>query len=37
MDEIAEQALDTGARVHFVPDGALSDAGHIAAVLRYYL
>jgi hypothetical protein len=35
VDEIAEQALDTGARVHFVPDGVLADAGHIAAVLRY--
>lgn len=35
VDEIAEQALDTGARVHFVPDGTLEDAGHIAAVLRY--
>jgi hypothetical protein len=35
VDEIAEQALDTGARVHFVPDGALEDTGHIAAVLRY--
>jgi len=35
VDEIAEQALDTGARVHFVPDGGLTDAGHVAAVLRY--
>jgi hypothetical protein len=35
VDEIAEQALDTGAQVHFVPDGALEEAGHIAAVLRY--
>jgi peptide subunit release factor 1 (eRF1) len=35
VDEIAEQALDTGARVHFVPDGALAGADHIAAVLRY--
>lgn len=35
IDEIAEQALDTGAQVHFVPDGVLADAGHIAAVLRY--
>jgi hypothetical protein len=35
VDEIAEQALDTGARVRFVPDGALSDTGQIAAVLRY--
>lgn len=35
VDEIAERALDTGARVHFVPDGDLADSGHIAAVLRY--
>jgi hypothetical protein len=35
VDEIAEQALDTGARVRFVPDGDLSASGHIAAVLRY--
>jgi hypothetical protein len=35
VDEIAEQALDTGARVRFVPDGNLADSGHIAAVLRY--
>ncbi|MBM9509513.1 baeRF3 domain-containing protein [Actinacidiphila acididurans] len=35
VDEIAEQALDTGARVHFVPDGMLENSGHIAAVLRY--
>jgi hypothetical protein len=35
VDEIAEQALETGAHVHFVPDGALTDADHIAAVLRY--
>ena len=35
VDEIAEQALDTGARVRFVPDGDLADAGRIAAVLRY--
>jgi Bacterial archaeo-eukaryotic release factor family 3 len=35
VDEIAEQALDTGARVRFVPDDGLADAGHIAAVLRY--
>ncbi|WP_103887447.1 baeRF3 domain-containing protein [Actinacidiphila yanglinensis] len=35
VDEIAEQALDTGARVRFVPDGDLADSGHIAAVLRY--
>lgn len=35
LDEIAEQALDTGARVRFVPDGELADVGHVAAVLRY--
>jgi hypothetical protein len=35
VDEIAEQALDTGARVHFVPDGALEGFGGIAAVLRF--
>ena len=35
VDEIAEQALDTGARVHFVPDDGLADSGRIAAVLRY--
>lgn len=35
VDEIAEQALDTGARVRFVPDGELADVGHVAAVLRY--
>ncbi|NJP46433.1 baeRF3 domain-containing protein [Actinacidiphila epipremni] len=35
VDEIAEQALDTGARVRFVPDGELAEVGHVAAVLRY--
>jgi hypothetical protein len=35
VDEIAEQSLDTSARVQFVPDGTLDDVGHIAAVLRY--
>ncbi|MEU6854730.1 chemotaxis protein [Actinacidiphila alni] len=35
VDEIAEQALDTGARVRFVPDGTLADSDHLAAVLRY--
>jgi peptide subunit release factor 1 (eRF1) len=35
VDEIAEQALDAGARVHFVPDGGLADTGRIAAVLRF--
>jgi hypothetical protein len=35
VDEIAEQALDTGARVHFVPDDSLEGSGRIAAVLRF--
>ncbi|MEV6010904.1 chemotaxis protein [Streptomyces sp. NPDC051976] len=35
VDEIAEQALETGARVLFVPDGRLAEMGRIAAVLRY--
>ncbi|MEV7598939.1 chemotaxis protein [Kitasatospora sp. NPDC089797] len=35
VDEVIERALDTGARVTFVPDGTLSDAGRIAADLRY--
>ncbi|WP_030688950.1 hypothetical protein [Streptomyces globisporus] len=35
VDEIVEQALETGAEVRFVPDGALADANRIAAVLRY--
>ncbi|SDL30949.1 chemotaxis protein [Streptomyces indicus] len=35
VDEIVEQALETGAEVHFVPDDALSAAGRIAGVLRY--
>ena len=35
VDEIVEKALDTGARVRFVPDGELGDANGIAAVLRY--
>ncbi|MBV6700512.1 chemotaxis protein [Kitasatospora aureofaciens] len=35
VDEIVERALDTGARVQFVPSGALADRAHIAAVLRY--
>lgn len=35
VDEIAEQALDTGARVHFVPDTKLDGSHHIAAILRY--
>ena len=35
VDEIAEQALDTGARLLFVPDGRLAEMDRIAAVLRY--
>ncbi|WP_199549264.1 chemotaxis protein [Streptomyces sp. N35] len=35
VDELVEQALETGAEVRFVPDGTLSDAGRIAGVLRY--
>ncbi|MCS0603780.1 chemotaxis protein [Streptomyces sp. LP11] len=35
VDEIVEQCLETGARVRFVPDGALGDADGIAGVLRY--
>ncbi|MFB6890652.1 chemotaxis protein [Kitasatospora sp. NPDC056327] len=35
VDEVIERALDTGAEVSFVPDGALSDGGRVAAVLRY--
>ncbi|KOV10772.1 chemotaxis protein [Streptomyces sp. XY431] len=35
VDEVIERALDTGAQVSFVPDGTLSDAGRIAADLRY--
>ncbi|MFB7669222.1 chemotaxis protein [Kitasatospora sp. NPDC056138] len=35
VDEIVEQALETGARVRFVPAGRLTDMGGIAAVLRY--
>ncbi|MFF3504485.1 chemotaxis protein [Streptomyces sp. NPDC003247] len=35
VDEIVEQCLETGAEVHFVPDGALGDAHGIAGVLRY--
>lgn len=35
VDEIVERALDTGARVQFVPSGELASRGHIAAVLRY--
>ncbi|MZD04054.1 chemotaxis protein, partial [Streptomyces sp. SID5785] len=35
VDEIVESALETGAEVAFVPDGALVDSGHIAAALRF--
>jgi hypothetical protein len=35
VDEVVEQALETGAQVRFVPDGELADAAQIAAVLRY--
>ncbi|WP_329123865.1 chemotaxis protein [Streptomyces sp. NBC_01353] len=35
VDEIVEQALQTGAEVRFVPDDTLSGAGRIAGVLRY--
>ncbi|MET8701947.1 chemotaxis protein [Kitasatospora sp. NPDC058032] len=35
VDEVVERTLDTGGQVSFVPDGTLSDAGRIAAVLRY--
>ncbi|MCX2181449.1 chemotaxis protein [Streptomyces sp. SKN60] len=35
VDEIVEQALETGAEVRFVPDELLAGAGHIAGALRY--
>ncbi|MEV6107126.1 chemotaxis protein [Streptomyces sp. NPDC051940] len=35
VDEIVEQALETGADVRFVHDGTLDGRGRIAAVLRY--
>ncbi|MGW6417377.1 baeRF3 domain-containing protein [Streptomyces sp. NPDC055055] len=35
VDEIVEQALETGAEVRFVPDDALTDSARIAAILRY--
>lgn len=35
VDEIVERALDTGAKVQFVPADSLADRGRIAAVLRY--
>ncbi|MBD0692621.1 chemotaxis protein [Streptomyces sp. CBMA123] len=35
VDEVIERALDTGARITFVPDGTLADSGRIAADLRF--
>ncbi|MBA2947439.1 baeRF3 domain-containing protein [Streptomyces himalayensis] len=35
IDEIVEQALETGAEVRFVPDGTLDETAHIAGALRY--
>ncbi|MFJ4188926.1 chemotaxis protein [Kitasatospora sp. NPDC089509] len=35
VDEVIERALDTGAKVTFVPDGTLADTHGIAAVLRH--
>ncbi|MEU6811583.1 chemotaxis protein [Streptomyces sp. NPDC046831] len=35
VDEIVEQCLETGAAVHFVPDGTLGEEQGIAGVLRY--
>jgi hypothetical protein len=35
VDEIVEQALESGAEVRFVPDGTLEEQGRIAGVLRY--
>ncbi|RKT20219.1 hypothetical protein BX285_4703 [Streptomyces sp. 1114.5] len=35
VDEVIERALDTGAKVAFVPDDTLADSGRIAAALRY--
>ena len=35
VDEVVEHALDTGARVRFVPNDTLAGSGRIAAVLRY--
>ncbi len=35
VDEVIERSLDTGAQVTFVPDGTLTDAGQVAAALRY--
>ncbi len=35
VDEIVEQALETGAEVRFVRDDSLADVARIAAVLRY--
>ncbi|MGW2559376.1 baeRF3 domain-containing protein [Streptomyces sp. NPDC001514] len=35
VDDIVEQSLETGAEVHFVPDGTLAEVGGIASTLRY--
>lgn len=35
VDDLVEQALDTGAQVRFVPEGTLTDRGRIACALRY--
>ncbi|GAB3663892.1 hypothetical protein GCM10027589_27690 [Actinocorallia lasiicapitis] len=35
VDELCELAMNSDARITFVPDGSLSDAGRIAAVLRF--
>jgi hypothetical protein len=35
VEQLVERATETDARVLFVPDGTLADAGGIAAVLRY--
>ncbi|GGU68661.1 chemotaxis protein [Kitasatospora aureofaciens] len=35
VDEVIERALDTGARITFVPDDTLADSRRIAAVLRH--
>jgi peptide subunit release factor 1 (eRF1) len=35
VDDIVERALDTGAQVHFVPQGTLTGRQRIACALRY--
>ncbi|MDR3033847.1 MAG: chemotaxis protein [Kitasatospora sp.] len=35
VDELIEQALDSGAEVHFLPDGTLDGMDRIACILRY--